>query len=590
MAAEYILKEGNRNVMLCERGIRTFETAYRYTLDLQAVPGAQGALASAGRSSTRATRPGGASSWLPMSLAAAAAGADGIIVEVHPNPDEAICDGPQALPAEDFAEYAAAVERGGRARGQGARHRVSDPGGRMARRPLDGRDPRRRADRRLDRPGRARARGRAGVRLSTRRGACCERRTAAAARSTRRPTTRGAVRDADVVFVADARRSRSARPCARRSRHAGPDCVVSDVGSTKRHVARARARPALRRRASARRAPRPRASEHAREDLFDGATWYLTPGAAAHRPGVLYERLHRLLGWQLRRAAGAAVRSRRGPRPPDGERLAPAARARQRARRQAASTPRGRARRGRRRCPGPSFRDATRVAGANSAIWTDIYLREPRAADRASTRSRAARAGPRRSRRRRAGCASGTSGHVPRRSGSARRGSAEATASCASSSRTARRDRRDRARAGPRGRQHRRPGALTLRGQPPGGRRAVDRGEARSASAGADRELTSPWCARERPLRACAGLHGELRAPADKSISHRAALLGAMASEPVRIDNYLHAADTAPRSPRCRRARRARGGPRDGVVRSAARGCARRASRRARSTSATPAR
>ena len=47
----------------------------------------------------------------PLSLAAAAVGADGIIVEVHPNPDEAICDGPQALRAEDFAEYALAVER-----------------------------------------------------------------------------------------------------------------------------------------------------------------------------------------------------------------------------------------------------------------------------------------------------------------------------------------------------------------------------------------------------------------------------------------------------------------------------------------------
>jgi 3-deoxy-7-phosphoheptulonate synthase len=48
---------------------------------------------------------------LPLSLAAAAAGADGIIVETHPNPDEAICDGPQALPADTFAEYAIAVER-----------------------------------------------------------------------------------------------------------------------------------------------------------------------------------------------------------------------------------------------------------------------------------------------------------------------------------------------------------------------------------------------------------------------------------------------------------------------------------------------
>ncbi len=109
MAAEYVLKEGNPNVMLCERGIRTFENSYRTTLDLQAVPVLKELTHlpvvvdpshAAGRRSLVA----------PMSLAAAAAGADGIIVEVHPNPDAAICDGPQALLADDFAEYAAAVE------------------------------------------------------------------------------------------------------------------------------------------------------------------------------------------------------------------------------------------------------------------------------------------------------------------------------------------------------------------------------------------------------------------------------------------------------------------------------------------------
>jgi 3-deoxy-7-phosphoheptulonate synthase len=111
MAAEYILKEGNPNVMLCERGIRTFETAYRrVTLDLMAVPVLKGLTHlpvivdpshAAGR---RDLVP-------PLSLAAAAAGADGVIVEVHPAPEEAICDGPQALRAEGFPEYVAAVER-----------------------------------------------------------------------------------------------------------------------------------------------------------------------------------------------------------------------------------------------------------------------------------------------------------------------------------------------------------------------------------------------------------------------------------------------------------------------------------------------
>jgi len=105
MAAEYVLKEGNENVMLCERGIRTFETAYRFTLDLLAVP--------ALRELTHLpvivdpSHAAGRRDWVkPMSLAAAAAGADGVIVEVHNQPDEAICDGPQAVPTEDFAGYA----------------------------------------------------------------------------------------------------------------------------------------------------------------------------------------------------------------------------------------------------------------------------------------------------------------------------------------------------------------------------------------------------------------------------------------------------------------------------------------------------
>ncbi|MGH2858434.1 MAG: 3-deoxy-7-phosphoheptulonate synthase [Solirubrobacteraceae bacterium] len=104
MAAEYVLKEGNDAVILCERGIRTFETAYRFTLDLMAIPVLRELTHlpvfvdpshAAGRRELVA----------PMSLAAAAAGADGIIVEVHPHPDEAICDGPQQLVADEFAGY-----------------------------------------------------------------------------------------------------------------------------------------------------------------------------------------------------------------------------------------------------------------------------------------------------------------------------------------------------------------------------------------------------------------------------------------------------------------------------------------------------
>lgn len=101
LAAEYILKEGNSNVMLCERGIRTFETGYRFTLDLLAIPVLK----------ERTHLPvivdpshaaGKRHLVEPMALAAAAAGADGIIVEVHPHPEEAICDGPQALRLSEF--------------------------------------------------------------------------------------------------------------------------------------------------------------------------------------------------------------------------------------------------------------------------------------------------------------------------------------------------------------------------------------------------------------------------------------------------------------------------------------------------------
>jgi 3-deoxy-7-phosphoheptulonate synthase len=109
MAAEYVLKEGNPNVMLCERGIRTFETAYRFTLDLTAVPVLK-ELSHLPVIVDPSHAAGRRDLVEPLSLAAAAAGADGIIVEVHPQPEEAICDGPQQLRTEGFAEYAQKVE------------------------------------------------------------------------------------------------------------------------------------------------------------------------------------------------------------------------------------------------------------------------------------------------------------------------------------------------------------------------------------------------------------------------------------------------------------------------------------------------
>jgi 3-deoxy-7-phosphoheptulonate synthase len=108
MAADYVLKEGNENVILCERGIRTFETATRFTLDLGAVPYLKlhthlpvivdPSHASGDRRLVE-----------PLSRAAAAVGADGIIVEVAVDPEAALCDGPQQLYTRDFARFAESV-------------------------------------------------------------------------------------------------------------------------------------------------------------------------------------------------------------------------------------------------------------------------------------------------------------------------------------------------------------------------------------------------------------------------------------------------------------------------------------------------
>jgi 3-deoxy-7-phosphoheptulonate synthase len=110
MAAEYVLKEGNEDVILCERGIRTFETATRFTLDIMAVPVLK-QMSHLPVVVDPSHAAGRRDLVLPLSLAAAAAGADGIIVEVHYNPEAAICDGPQAVPTDEFAEYAEQVQR-----------------------------------------------------------------------------------------------------------------------------------------------------------------------------------------------------------------------------------------------------------------------------------------------------------------------------------------------------------------------------------------------------------------------------------------------------------------------------------------------
>jgi 3-deoxy-7-phosphoheptulonate synthase len=103
LSAEYIMNQGNNNVILCERGIRTFETATRNTLDLNAV-----ALAKKRTHLPIIVDPShGTGKWYlvqPLALAGLAAGADGLMIEVHPDPDKATSDGPQSLTLERFAE------------------------------------------------------------------------------------------------------------------------------------------------------------------------------------------------------------------------------------------------------------------------------------------------------------------------------------------------------------------------------------------------------------------------------------------------------------------------------------------------------
>ena len=175
----------------------------------------------------------------------------------------------------------------------------------------------------------------------------------------------GAVDGAQVVFVA-APVSALAGAVAQALAAAAPDCVVTDVGSTKRALAEVGADERFI-------GGHPLAGaetagvEHARADLFDGATWYLTP--AQGTAGVLYERLHRLLA--AFGARPAAIDAETHDRlmacvshlPHVLANLLVA---------QATGLLGGE----RERMPavGPSFRDATRVAGANSAIWTDIYM------------------------------------------------------------------------------------------------------------------------------------------------------------------------------------------------------------------------
>ena len=103
MSAEYIMSEGNENIILCERGIRTYETYTRNTLDLSAIPVLH-ELSHLPVVVDPSHATGRSGLVPPMAVAAAAAGADGIMVEVHNNPACALSDGPQSLNFEKFSK------------------------------------------------------------------------------------------------------------------------------------------------------------------------------------------------------------------------------------------------------------------------------------------------------------------------------------------------------------------------------------------------------------------------------------------------------------------------------------------------------
>ena len=110
MSAEYIMAGGNENVILCERGVRTFETYTRNTLDLSAVPMLH-ELSHLPVIVDPSHATGLSRLVKPMALAAAACGADGIMIEVHNNPKAALCDGPQSLTPEQFDDVMKAVNK-----------------------------------------------------------------------------------------------------------------------------------------------------------------------------------------------------------------------------------------------------------------------------------------------------------------------------------------------------------------------------------------------------------------------------------------------------------------------------------------------
>jgi len=120
LSAEYVLARGNRNVILCERGIRTFEKYTRNTFDVNAIP----LLKRLTHLPVVGDPSHGTGKWYlvaPVALAAVAAGADGLIIEVHPSPDHALSDGFQSLTFENFAALVGRASAVARAVGRAVR-------------------------------------------------------------------------------------------------------------------------------------------------------------------------------------------------------------------------------------------------------------------------------------------------------------------------------------------------------------------------------------------------------------------------------------------------------------------------------------
>ena len=387
MAAEYILKEGNPNVMLCERGIRTFETAYRFTLDITAVP----VLKELSHLPVIVDPSHAAGPARPGAAAVAGRGRGGRGRDhrrgAPATPRRRSATARRQLYADGFAEYVEQVERAAAVAGKVLSARAA----------LEGRRRRRRPDRRLDRARRPRAARRRGARLRPG-GRRARRARSSAARSTRRcDSVAEAVDGADVGVRRRAGRRAAGRGAARRSAAAG-----AGLRGHRRRLDQARASwPRSTTRASSAatrwRARRRAGVEHARADLFEGATWYLTP-TAAHRGR---RSTSACTGCSPTSARGRRRSTPRRTTALMATRLAPAARARQRARRPGGAAllePRASGC----RATGPSFRDATRVAGANTRDLARHLPRQRRRAGRRRSTTPIARLerGARRARRR----------------------------------------------------------------------------------------------------------------------------------------------------------------------------------------------